>query len=87
MPHQLNIKDPETNTLVAELSELTGRSKTEAVRLAVKSQLEQEKRRRREDREATLLALRELRAKALALRKPGDDLTEDDLYDEYGLPK
>ena len=43
MTVQLNIKDPKTTALVTELAEITGRSKTEAIRLAVEAALAREK--------------------------------------------
>ena len=87
MPMQLNIKDPETNALVAELAALTGRSKTDAVRLAVAAQLAREKARRDQEIEQTLARVREIQREIAAHMRPEDFLTDDDLYDENGLPR
>jgi hypothetical protein len=43
---QLNIKDAETSALVRELAELTGESRTEAVRKAVRERLARERKER-----------------------------------------
>jgi len=95
---QLNIKDAEASRLVRELAELTGETQTEAVRTALRERLQRE----RAEREAHI-AQRSARKrrdveKALAkIRKIQEDirrrglienmLTDDDLYDEHGLPK
>lgn len=95
---QLNIKDAETTAMVRELAELTGETQTEVVRKSVKERLEKkkadldresgiEKRRREMDYENTLAEIRKIQAEVREHMKPGDFLTEDDLYDEWGLPK
>lgn len=87
MPAQLNIKDQRTNDLVAELATLMGRSKTETVRLAVEAELARE-RSTRDD--AVNRMMKEVRALQARVREkvPSDNyLTEDDIYDENGLPR
>ena len=95
---QLNIKDAETTALVRELVGLTGETQTEAVRKAVKERLARERgdrdrdaeRKRHEkqlDYEQTLAEVRKIQDEVKKHMKPGDFLTDDDLYDEFGLPK
>jgi hypothetical protein len=86
-PAQLNIKDARTNALVAELAAITGRSKTEAVRLAVEAQLAREKAARNKEIERTLDRVREIQAGIRERMRAEDFLTESDLYDEDGLPR
>ena len=87
MTVQLNIKDPRTTALVTELAEITGRSKTEAIRLAVEAALAREKARKDEALERKLAEIAAIVERARALVRPGDILTDDDMYDECGLPK
>ena len=87
MTVQLNIKDPKTTALVTELAEITGRSKTEAIRLAVEAALARENARKDEGLERKLAEIAAIVERARALVRPGDILTDDDMYDECGLPK
>jgi hypothetical protein len=87
MASQLNIKDPATNALVAELAALTRTSKTEAVRAAGEGALAREKTRHREEVERMLRELEPLQARVRELRRPEDFLTDGDIYDENGHPK
>ena len=87
MTVQLNIKDPRTTALVTELAEIIGRSKTEAIRLAVEAALAREKARKDEALERKLAEIAAIVERARALVRPGDILTDDDMYDECGLPK
>lgn len=95
---QLNIKDAETTAMVRELAALTGESQTEAVRKAVQERLtrakaeqagtaEKRQRVRRAESERILRDIRKLQADVRERMKPGDFLTDADLYDEWGLPK
>jgi len=95
---QLNIKDAETSAMVRELAALTGESQTEAVRKAVRERLarekeerEQKSEQRKEEKQAeyekTLIEIRKLQKLVRKNMKPGDFLTDDDLYDEWGAPK
>ena len=95
---QLNIKDAEATRLVRELVELTGETQTEAVRKALHERLEREKA-EREARAARSAEekRREFEQVWAKIRKIQEDvrrrglvenmLTDDDLYDERGLPK
>jgi antitoxin VapB len=87
MTVQLNIKDPKTTALVTELAQITGRSKTEAIRLAVEAALARENARKDEGLERKLAEIAAIVERARALVRPGDILTDDDMYDECGLPK
>jgi antitoxin VapB len=87
MTVQLNIKDPKTTALVTELAEITGRSKTEAIRLAVEAALAREKAAKEEEIARKIARVRDIVARACKLVRPEDVLTDDDIYDENGLPK
>ena len=91
---QLNIKNGEAHRLAAELAQLTGESLTEAVTKALAERLAQEKRERSRAKAARIEGLerlkrdlRPLQERAKAMRQAGNEFTEADLYDEYGLPK
>ena len=95
---QLNIKDAETTRLVRELIELTGETQTEAVRNALRQRLERERAEHEAQAERTEEDRRREFAKVWAkiqkiqerIRRRGfaaNMLTDDDLYDENGLPK
>lgn len=81
----LNIKDPETDSLVRQLAELTGENITDAVKKAVTDRLEQERRRR--GKKIDLKRLRRIQAEAAKLPVV-DGRSPDELlgYDEWGLP-
>jgi antitoxin VapB len=91
----LNIKDPETHRLAAELARLTGESPTRAVTEALRERLERVRERlgREETRRhqphalsAELLAIG--RRCAAHMRQPAHSSDHGDLlYDELGLPK
>ncbi len=95
---QLNIKDAETARLVRELTALTGENKTEAVRKALRERLEREKA-ERDDRGTRVAAekrrefqkiwakIQKIQERARRARLAEQMLTDDDLYDEKGLPK
>ncbi|MEV4580659.1 type II toxin-antitoxin system VapB family antitoxin [Nonomuraea jabiensis] len=83
----LNIKNPEAERLAAEISALTGESKTAAVISALREQRERLLAKRMEEEDATMAE--ELLALAAKIRsRLGDaDLSTDFLYDsETGLP-
>jgi len=95
---QLNIKDAEATRLVRELAELTGETQTEAVRKALRERLQREKA-EREARDARTAAekrrefervwakIKKIQDRVQRRRLGRDFLTEDDLYNENGLPK
>jgi antitoxin VapB len=81
----MNIKDPEVRRLALELARVRGISMTEAVRQAVNEALRHD---RQSDEDYIARGLR----LADAIRKEMADagakpLTDDDLYDERGLPR
>ncbi|MGB3694953.1 MAG: type II toxin-antitoxin system VapB family antitoxin [Spirulinaceae cyanobacterium] len=84
----INIKDPEINAMASELAKLTGRSITEAIKLAVEQVLIQVKKRRDLPESHSLSKrLTEIALRCAAL--PDRDLrSADDIlgYDEFGLP-
>ena len=95
---QLNIKDAETTSLVRELAELTGETQTEVVRKALRERLEREKAERemhaarnaehkRREFERVWPEIQKIQAEVRKHMKPSDFLTDDDLYDEWGLPR
>ncbi len=95
---QLNIKDAETTRLARELAELTGETQTEAVRKALRERLQREKAERETDAARTAEEKRrefervwpEIQKIQQEVRRLGlveNMLTDDDLYDENGLPK
>lgn len=81
----LNIKDPEVYRLAQELARRRGTSMTGAVREALTEALTQ----RNMDRANRLAKLQELSERsAREIKEQGIVfLTDDDLYDEHGLPK
>lgn len=77
----LNIKDPEVYRLAAELARRRGTTMTGAVREALEEAIGASRR----SREGMSERLLEIGRRAAA--KGGPYLTDDDLYDERGLPK
>jgi hypothetical protein len=95
---QLNIKDAEATRLARELAKLTGESQTDAVRNALRERLEREKAERdsrdaqasarnRREFEKTLKKIKKIQEEVRRLGLVENMLTDDDLYDENGLPK
>jgi antitoxin VapB len=95
---QLNIKDAEAARLVRELVALTGETQTEAVREALRDRLEREKAERRsratrtaEDRrrevDKAIAEIKKIQEEVCRLGLAAHALTDNDLYDENGLPK
>ena len=77
----MNIKDPEVHRMAHELARRRGTSATGAVRDALREALERE----RSSRAGLADRLMEIGRRA-SLRE-GDFLTDDDLYDDRGLPR
>jgi antitoxin VapB len=77
----LNIKDPEVYRLASELARRRHTSMTAAVRQALQETLE----RVPPGREGIAERLNEIARRSAA--RPEPFLTDDDLYDEWGLPK
>ncbi len=95
---QLNIKDAEATRLVRELIELTGETQTEAVRKALRERLDREKAERdargartaeenRREFERVWPAIRKIQDNVRRRGLSDKMLTDEDLYDEHGLPK
>jgi antitoxin VapB len=95
---QLNIKDAEATRLVRELIELTGETQTEAVRNSLRERLEREKTERqahaaraaedhRREFERIWPQIQKIQEEVRRLGLAENMLTDDDLYDENGLPK
>ena len=78
----MNIKDPEVRELALELARIRGISMTEAVRQAVNEALRHD---RQSDDDYVARGLRLAEAVRVASTEPF--LTDDDLYDEMGLPR
>jgi len=86
---QLNLKDPETNSMVARLSEVTGVSKARAVKDAVRLRLKQVDADREADITARIARVRELTAQMRAKMPkplPTQKELDDWMYGEDGLP-
>jgi antitoxin VapB len=81
----MNIKDPQVRELARRLAERRGTSLTDAVRQALAEALEREQASREGMAERLLEIGRRAREKADAAGIVF--LTDDDLYDEWGLPK
>jgi len=85
MTKPIQIKKDDVARDIRELASLQGASITDVVGRAVRAELERERRRGSpEDRDR---AVDRILARFRALPKTGRTLTDDDLYDEYGLPK
>ena len=95
---QLNIKDAEATRLARQLADLTGESQTEAVRRALRERLEREQAERaardvrtaeekRREFEKVWAKIQKIQKRVKKRRSGAGDFTEDDLYDENGLPK
>jgi antitoxin VapB len=77
----LNIKDPEVYRLASELAERRHVSMTAAVRQALEAAVAAE----RQKRDGRLERLTEIALRSAA--RPEPFLSDDDLYDEWGLPR
>jgi len=77
----LNIKDPDVYDLARELAQRRGVSLTAAVKEALEDSLAAS----RASRDGVAEALMEIGRRSAA--RPEPFLTDDDLYDENGLPK
>lgn len=77
----MNIKDPEVHAAASELAERRGISLTEAVRQAVAEALASDRQKRADFFET----VKDIQRRAALSDEPY--LTDDDLYDERGLPR
>jgi antitoxin VapB len=82
----LNIRNPETEKLAEALSKLTGETKTEAVKRALKDRLSRLRRERSGRRLAEELdeIARHCSRLPVRDRRPADEILG---YDEHGLPR
>jgi len=82
----LSLKDPETDRLAREVSELTGESLTQAVRTALAERLVREKRRRGRSDKTLAEELDEIALRCAAL-PDFDTRSADEIigYDENGM--
>ncbi len=79
----MNIKDPEVRELAIKLAQRRHTTMTDAVRQSLAEALGREPEPER-DREGIAAALRQLAIASAA--KPGRFLTDEELYDDNGLP-
>jgi hypothetical protein len=95
---QLNIKDAEATRLARELAKLTGETQTEVVRKALRERLEREKAERashaaraaeekRREFEKVWVKIKKIQEDVRRRGLAENVLTDDDLYDENGVPK
>jgi antitoxin VapB len=77
----MNIKDPKVRELAEQLAAWRRTSMTDAVRQALSEAIE------REEKSRTGMAERLLEIGRRAVSIPGPYLSDDDLYDERGLPR
>jgi antitoxin VapB len=95
---QLNIKDAETTQLVRDLVKMTGETQTQAVRTALRERLEREKAERasrdaltaeekRREFEKVWAKVKKIQERVRRRGLSDNMLSDDDLYDERGLPK
>jgi hypothetical protein len=85
MTKPIQIRNEDVAADVRELAARRGRSITEMIAQLVRPELERE--RRRGDPEARRREIARIVAEFRALPRRGKPLTDDDLYDEFGLPK
>jgi hypothetical protein len=83
----IQIRNPKVVRAIRELASETGRPISEAVGEVVLAELARRHAARAGDFEARLAAIREISRKFRDLPRVGPSLTDDDLYDEDGLPK
>ncbi len=81
----MNIKNPETHRLAAELSRLTGESMTKAVTQALRERLARERRRR--DKGKMVDEIMAIGRRCAALPERDARSADEILYDEQGMPK
>ena len=85
MTKPIQIRNEEVAQDIRDLASLTGKPITEAVGQVVRSRLAQL--RHGDDIEQRRQRIRTTVAAFAALPKTGPDITDDDLYDDDGLPK
>lgn len=83
----IQIRNPEVVRAIRALAEKTGQPLTEAVGVAVKQELRRQKFERDAEFERRLKAIHEVAEKFRDLPIVGPLITDDDIYDEDGMPK
>lgn len=83
----IQIRNPEVVRAIRALARKTGQPITEAVGVAVNAELRRQKVKRDAEFERRLKAIHEAAEKFRGLPIVGPLLTDDDLYDEDGMPK
>jgi hypothetical protein len=83
----IQIRKPSVVRAIRDLAERTGQPITEAVGAAVDAALAKESVRDEAEYERRLAAIQEISRSFRELPIVGPILTDDDLYDEEGLPK
>lgn len=83
----IQIRKPELARKIRELAELKGKSITDAVAEVVDRELDRVRQESAAELAARRARIEEIIARLAALPNVGPLLTDDDLYDEDGLPK
>ena len=83
----IQIRRPDVTADIRKLAELTGASITDTVAQAVRRQLAIEKVHADERSRTKLRKAEKTLAKLRRLPRIGPILTDDDLYDKFGMPK
>lgn len=87
MTKPIQIKNEDVARDIRELASLTGEGITDAVAEAVREKLAKVRGRSEAEVQARRREVDRLLAEIDALPRRGPPLTDDDLYDDYGLPK
>lgn len=87
MTAPIQIRKAELVEGIRELARLKGTTLTEALEVAVRKELDDLRRRKDENLAARRAAVDEIVARIRASPDVGPGLTDEDLYDEHGLPK
>lgn len=87
MTPPIQIRNDDVVRDIRLLAELTGKSITEVVAESVRARLAEAQAARRDATARKLGGIREIQRRFAALPTVGPLLTDDDLYDEYGLPR
>jgi hypothetical protein len=87
MMSPVQIRRPDAVEAARALAELTGTTITEAIARALREQLALERRKAEARVAERRAAVEKLLVEMRALPVVGPRLTDDDLYDEHGLPK
>jgi hypothetical protein len=83
----IQIRNPIVVRAIRDLAKLTGQPITEAVGEAVRAALSKDEVSKRAEYERRLAAIQEISRQIRELPIVGPKLTDDDLYDEEGMPR